>query len=82
MWAADFATGKHLDAGQATYVEGSDVSHCAVKEIRRDGYGCCYVKGFDRCQPSLVAFADRAAAERFQQEHGGRIVPFAKLIER
>lgn len=78
--ASDFGSGKWIDAKTALYVEDSDVSHCAGKEVRRDQFGCCYYKGFDRCLPSLIAFADAEAAAKFQQRHGGKLVRFEKLI--
>ena len=34
---------------------------------------------FDRCSPSLLAFAKREAAEAFMREHGGRMVRFSEL---
>ncbi len=77
--ATDIITGKRTDATKAVYVEGSDVSHCAAKDARRDAYGCCYFKGYDRCEPSLIAFASPEAAGKFQKEHGGRLVMFGKL---
>lgn len=77
--ASDYVSGTWMDAKMATYVSGSDVSHCASKEIKRDAQGCCYVKGFDRCLPSVIAFQTQDDAEKFQKEHGGKIVAFDKL---
>jgi nitrous oxide reductase accessory protein NosL len=34
---------------------------------------------FDRCAPSLVAFADRTAAAAFAADHGGTLRRFAEL---
>ena len=79
LWATDFSSGRRIDATTAVYVEASDVSHCAAMETKRDAYGCCFYKGFDRCQPSLLAFADRAAAVKFQQVHGGQVVTLEKV---
>lgn len=69
--ATDFASGQRIDATKAAYVSGSNVSPCANPEARRDAFGCCAVKGFDRCMPSLIAFATRADAKSFQKQHGG-----------
>lgn len=74
MWATDFDSGKRIDATKAAYVSGSDVSYCSQTETRRDGYGCCFYKGFDRCQPSLIAFESAAAAQVFQKQHGGELL--------
>lgn len=77
--ATDVITGKRVDAANAVYVEGSDVSHCAANEARRDAYGCCFFKGYDRCEPSVIAFDSNEAAERFQTQHGGRVLTFQEL---
>ena len=74
MEATDYATGKWIEAKDATYVEGSDVSHCASAETKRDQFGCCYFKGYDRCLPSLIAFAKLETATTFQRDHGGKFV--------
>jgi hypothetical protein len=80
--ATDFDTGKFIDGGQATYVNGSDVTPCAASgEVRRDAYGCCAVKGYDRCLPSVIAFRDRSAAETFTKQHGGQLMTFAELTK-
>ena len=69
--ATDFSGGQKINAAKAVYVSGSDVSPCANLEARRDAFGCCAVKGFDRCMPSLIAFATRADAQSFQKQYGG-----------
>jgi hypothetical protein len=79
LQATDIVSGRRVDATKAVYVEGSDVSHCTPMEVRRDAYGCCYYKGFDRCSPSLIAFASEESAQTFQKQHGGKLVAFEKL---
>mgnify|MGYP000144447518 CR=1 FL=1 len=34
---------------------------------------------FDRCSPSILVFASRAAAQEFSREHGGQVLRFADL---
>lgn len=80
--ATDFATGKWIDAGNAVFVSGSDAHACASMESRRDAEGCCLMKTYDRCLPSLVAFASRDAALTFQKEHGGELIGFADLMSK
>lgn len=77
--ATDFATGYWLDATRAVFVSGSDMRPCAMPESRRDAQGCCMYLQYDRCLPSLVAFADKPAAVEFQKQHGGEIVALDKL---
>ena len=66
--------GSTLDAMQATYVEGSDVHPCAHpggSAPPTDERGGCLKTVYDRCEPSLVAFADGVRAASFAREHGG-----------
>lgn len=77
--AADYASGQWIDASNAVYVSGSDVSHCAPLGAVRDMQGCCAIKNYDRCLPSLIAFRDRTAAQGFQKQHGGELLAFEQL---
>jgi hypothetical protein len=33
---------------------------------------------YDRCAPSLIAFAARSDAVQFAREHGGEVMPFSQ----
>ena len=79
MEATDFATGNWVDATRAVYVSDSDVHPCATLETRQDPQGCCMTKTYDRCLPSLVAFAAKDEATVFQKSHGGQIVGFQEI---
>jgi hypothetical protein len=76
MEATDFATGQWVDAATAVYVSGSDMHPCAEIQSMRDPQGCCLMKTYDRCLPSLVAFAAKEQATAFQKSHGGQLVGF------
>jgi hypothetical protein len=78
---ADFGTGRRLQPADAFAVEGSDVIPCDRTHaiVNRDRQPA--VERFDRCSPSIIAFANRAAAERFASEHGGRVDTFLHLIQ-
>ena len=76
MEATDFATGNWVDAANAVYVSDSNVHPCAELQTLRDPQGCCMLKTYDRCLPSLVAFAATEPAATFQKAHGGQIVGF------
>jgi len=80
--ATDFATGRWIDAEQAIYVSASDVHPCATSENRLDPQGCCLTKAYDRCLPSLVAFAEKDQAEAFQKNHGGQLVAFQQIAKK
>jgi NosL len=77
--ATDFATGNWVEATHAAYVSDSDVHPCAVLETRVDPQGCCMTKAYDRCLPSLVAFAAKDQAAAFQKDHGGQLVAFQDI---
>ena len=76
----DFATGHWMEATQAVFVSGSDFHGCAMPETRRDAQGCCLMKAYDRCLPSLVVFADKSVAVEFQKQHGGELLASQELL--
>lgn len=80
MEATDFATGRWVDAANAMYVSGSDMHPCAEVQSIRDPQGCCMMKTYDRCLPSLVAFATKDQATAFQKSHGGQLVGFQVVV--
>jgi hypothetical protein len=82
MEATDFATGNWIEATQAVYVSNSDVHPCASTQTRLDPQGCCLTKAYDRCLPSLVAFAAKDQAAAFQKEHGGQLVAFQEIARK
>ena len=77
--ATDFATGNWLDATKAIFVSDSDVHPCAEMGSLRDPQGCCMLKTYDRCLPSLVAFVAKDEATVFQKNHGGQLVGFQSI---
>jgi hypothetical protein len=77
--ATDFATGNWVDATKAVYVSDSDMHPCTEMGSLRDPQGCCMMKTYDRCLPSLVAFVAKDAAAVFQKNHGGQLVGFQAI---
>ncbi len=75
----DEESGRPVAAGDAWLVRDSDVNHCARTAFVVDVSKHPQAERFDRCSPSVIAFARRAAAERFIREHGGRLVRLAEL---
>lgn len=77
---ADYDTGHPLRPADAIAVEGSDVIPCVRSHemLNRDGQPV--PMEFDRCSPSIIAFAKRTAAERFASEHGGRVEAFLQVV--
>lgn len=75
LWVTDFLSGKTLDPKKAIYVVGSDINPCeehlkstVLSELRIPLY-----LDWSRYTPTVLAFAKREDAEKFQKEHGGRV---------
>lgn len=73
---SDYASQATLDLKQAFLVEGSDETPCLKHHHAvTDGTGAPMHVCYDRCMPSLIAFASRESAAAFQEEHGGILIP-------
>jgi hypothetical protein len=82
MTVRDFDTAATLDAGAAVYVVGSDVTPCRTMHAGgppKDDRGCCLESTWDRCVPSVLAFATPSRAAAFVRAHGGTVAGFAGL---
>jgi len=79
---SDYETGHPLRPAGAFAVEGSGVIPCFRTHdmVNRDGQAV--PMDFDRCSPSIIAFANLAAAERFASEHGGEAGKFLEIVAR
>ena len=75
----DYHTGQALSPGAATMVVGSDVNLCMREHVLMDAQKEASELHFDRCSPSVLAFASKQAAERFRDEHGGSVKTFSEL---
>ncbi len=74
--AVDFSSKKRIGAAEAIYLEGSDIMECCTDTGFRADQGAFQQMEYDRCMPSLLAFARREDAEMVQQKHGGQIISF------
>ncbi len=74
--AVDFSTKKRIAAAEAIYLEGSDIMECCTNTGFRSDEGAYQKMEYDRCMPSLLAFARREDAEVVRQKHGGNILSF------
>jgi hypothetical protein len=75
-----FLTGAKLSPGDAYVVKGSDVNMCAHVHGTIDADKRPAGVLYDRCSPSLLAFAQRSEAIQFAHEHGGEVVPFKEVM--
>jgi NosL len=74
-----FLTGATLSPDSAYVVKGSDVNMCATTHgLIADATRPADVQ-YDRCSPSLLAFAQRIEAVEFVREHGGEVLPFKEV---
>jgi nitrous oxide reductase accessory protein NosL len=78
--ATDFATGAHIDARSAYYVEGSRLMTCCSTAPLKREYERVSQLVWDRCLPSLVAFKTESEAKQFQQKYGGWILAYAEAM--
>jgi len=74
--AVDFSSKKRVGAAEAIYLEGSDIMECCTDTGFRADEGAYREMAYDRCMPSLLAFARREDADMVRQKHGGRIISF------
>ncbi|MEW5976188.1 MAG: hypothetical protein AB1898_10335 [Acidobacteriota bacterium] len=72
----DFATGQTLPAGQAYYLEGSDVMECCSASAFRSEPAVVCELHFDRCLPSLIAFDSVKSGIPYARRHGGHWLNF------
>lgn len=73
---SDYLTGRPLDPAGAFTVTGSDVIPCVRTRQIIDREARAMPMEFDRCAPSIIAFADRNSAEQFAAQHGGAVSKF------
>ena len=76
----DNVSGEALEPAEAFYVDGSRVQFCHAPRIKLDEARVPYVQLFDRCGPSLIAFASPEDAREFIAENGGSPKRLDQLI--
>ncbi len=67
----DFDTRRGLDPASAYYVEGSQVNMCSSPQVMSGQEQTPYERAFDRCSPSVIAFATADEASAFMAKNGG-----------
>ncbi len=78
--ATDYPSGRRLEAERCVFVEGSGLTPCCSPAIIVVGEKTPCGKCFDRCSPSVIAFANPKEALAYTKEYGGIIVPFKTLV--
>ena len=75
----DYASERPVAPRNAYIVEGSDASTCSRSRVLVDRDRQISPLEFDRCSPSILAFANRTSAANFAAEHGGTVMRFEDL---
>ena len=78
---ADFESGRLIDPDSAWFVENSNVNLCMrmAPAVKSPGRESVYVRTFDRCSPSELAFPSEQQARGFIAQHGGMLKRIADL---
>jgi len=77
----DYVSGRSLAPEDAFYVEGSRIVLCARHEPLLDETKHPQEPVFDRCAPSLYAFARLEEARAFATENGGAVRRLPELLQ-
>ena len=75
-----FRSGAKLSPNYAFIVRGSDVNMCVRRHELMDADKRAADLRYDRCLPSLIAFARQDQALQFAHEHGGEVLPFSEVL--
>ena len=78
---SDFLSGEPLSPDAAFYVSGSPVVLCERHEPKFDAEKQAHEMVFDRCEPSVFAFARREQAEEFARSNGGRVERLPQILQ-
>ena len=76
----DYVTSRALNPKDAFYVSESRITVCRAPRIKLDEARTPYVQLFDRCGPSLLAFALADEARAFMAENGGSLKRLPDLM--
>ena len=76
---ADYETGGRLAPREAYLVRGSDINPCARVRPLIDQDKEPHQVHYDRCSPSILAFAGKDTAAAFARAHGGTVMRFEEL---
>lgn len=79
---ADYTSGKPLAPDTAYYVEGSKVMLCEHHDQFVDESKRPLEMVFDRCMPSILAFARREDAKVFASINGGAVLELSEVLKK
>jgi hypothetical protein len=76
----DYDTGKQLAPDKAFYVDGSQVEVCSTPQVKPGEEMVPSERVYDRCAPSVIAFANEDKARAFIAQHGGSLKKLNELV--
>lgn len=76
----DHNSGSALDPTRASFIVGSDVSPCLHTMTQHGAEKETYAVQWDRCLPSILAFASPQTADAFRAQHGGHLRSLDELL--
>jgi hypothetical protein len=76
-----YPNGAPLSPANAYIVKGSGVNLCERSQGMIDADKRPVDLQYDRCAPSMIAFASRAEAVEFARQNGGETLPFREAAE-
>ncbi len=76
----DYVSSRALNPEEAFYVSESRILVCHAPRVKLDEAHTLYLELFDRCGPSLIAFAREQEARAFMAKNGGRLKRFPDLL--
>ena len=75
----DYISGRRIDARKAWFANGSRTEPCSSPAMKQDAGGATYMRMFDRCSPSLIAFSRQDQALNFIAANGGKLTTLNDL---
>lgn len=77
---SDFRSGKPLQPENGYYVASAAVVLCAQHEAPTNEQKQRYVRVFDRCEPSILAFSTETDARSFAAQNGGEVARLDQIV--
>jgi hypothetical protein len=81
LQVTDLDTRRALDPAKAYYVRGSQVNMCSAPQMMPGEERVPYERTFDRCSPSVIAFATEDEARTFMEKNGGVLKRLDDLMQ-
>lgn len=78
---SDYSTGTLIDPRNAYFVGNTPLVVCEQHSMPPDEAKRPYMRIFDRCEPSVMAFSRLEDAQQFIADHGGTLQRWAEVVK-